>query len=142
MGTLVLQRYLEKGTALGAMFLAPVPPTGTAGSAAQLALRYPAFFQALEETISGRHTAADRDLMAKIYFSADATGDDIHRFLDFVCPESERAVAEMALLPSRSPDRQHARRLSPQEVNRCASHFGRICIYFGAGCKQKCAVYL
>jgi len=106
MGTLVLQRYLEKGTALGAMFLAPVPPTGTAGSAAQLALRYPAFFQALEETISGRHTAADRDLMAKIYFSADATGDDIHRFLDFVCPESERAVAEMALLPSRPPGRR------------------------------------
>lgn len=106
MGALVLQRYLEKGAALGAVFLSPVPPTGTAGSATQLALRYPSFFQALQDTVHGRHSAEDRDLMARIYFSAEATGEDISRFLDFVSPESDKATAEMALLSSRPPARR------------------------------------
>jgi pimeloyl-ACP methyl ester carboxylesterase len=101
MGALALQRYLEDGAALAAIFLSPVPPTGTAGSATQLALRYPAFFQALEDTVRGRHSAEDLALMAKVYFSPDAIGEDIRPFLTFVSPESTKAVAEMALLPGR-----------------------------------------
>jgi len=105
MGSLVIQRYLEKGEAIAAVLLSPVPPTGTTGSAAQLALRYPAFFQSLEATMHGRESAEDRDLMARIYFSAEAKGEDIRQFLSFICPESETAVAEMALLSSRLPVR-------------------------------------
>lgn len=106
MGTLVLQRYLETRTALAAIFLSPVPPTGTAGSGVRLALRYPAFIQALEDTVHGHPSAEDRDLMAKIYFSSEASGDDIRQFLAFVGPESEKAVTEMAFLASRLPKRR------------------------------------
>lgn len=106
MGALVLQRFLEKGAALAAIFLSPVPPTGTAGSATQLAMRHPAFFQALEDTVHGRHSEADRDLMAKIYFSDSVAGGDILPFLPLIGPESEKAVMEMALLPGRPPVRR------------------------------------
>lgn len=106
MGALVLQRYLARGAALAAIFLSPVPPTGTAGSATRIALRYPSFFQALDNTVHGRHSAEDRDLMAKIYLSPNAAGDDIRQFLHFVGPESAKTVAEMALLYGQPPVRQ------------------------------------
>lgn len=103
MGALVLQRYLEKGDARAAIFLAPVPTTGTSGSAAQLALRFPNFFQALEETINGQFCDEHNDLMARIYFTPGTSGRDIEHFLPAVSRESDRAVAEMTLLPGRRP---------------------------------------
>ena len=106
MGALVLQRYLEKGEALAAIFLAPVPTTGTSGSAAQLALRFPSFYQALEDTVNGKFSDEANDLMAKIYFSPTTTGREIQHFLPTVGRESDRAVTERALLPGRP----HARR--------------------------------
>jgi pimeloyl-ACP methyl ester carboxylesterase len=45
MGTLVVQRYLAKAHAAGVALLAPVPPTGTGGSASRLALLQPDFFR-------------------------------------------------------------------------------------------------
>lgn len=103
MGCLVAQRYLEKGAALGAIFLAPVPITGTAASGTQLAMRYPAYFQVLEETISGIYSEQNNDLMAKIYFSPDASGADVLQFLPTVGPESQQAIMEMAMLIARPP---------------------------------------
>ena len=101
MGALVIQRYLEQASAQAAIFLAPVPSTGTASSAANLALQYPAFFQAVDDTINGRFSEANNDLMAKIYFSPKARGDEILRFLPMVSPESNRAVVEMTMLHMR-----------------------------------------
>src|SRR3546814_11928315 len=49
MGALVVQRYLERGSAAGAVLPAPVPPTGTAASAAQLLFRYPDYLARSEE---------------------------------------------------------------------------------------------
>lgn len=106
MGSLATERYLEKGAAQAAIFLSPVPTTGTTGSATQLAIRYPAYFQALEETISGRFSPENNDMMAKIYFSPEATGDDVLEFLPTVTPESQRAVMEMAMLMTRPPVRR------------------------------------
>ncbi len=101
MGCLATQRYLEKGSALAAVFLAPVPSTGTLGSATQLALRYPNFFQAVEDTIAGVVSAENNDLLAKIYFSPEATGADVEEFLPTIGPESQQAIMEMAILPVR-----------------------------------------
>lgn len=106
MGSLVLQRYLERGDAQAAVFLAPVPATGTAGSAMQLALRHPSFFHSLEQAVQGKVSDEVTDLMARIYFSPGATGSEIQRFLPMVGPESDRAVAEMALLHARPPRRR------------------------------------
>ena len=104
MGALAVQRYLETAPAAAAVFLAPVPPsTGTPASAAQLAICYPAYFQALEETIRGVFSEVNNDLLAKIYFAPDATGGDVLDFLPTVAPESQRAVMEMALMPARPP---------------------------------------
>lgn len=101
MGCLATQRYLERGQARAAVFLAPVPSTGTAGSAMQLALRYPQYFEVLEEVVSGVFSEENNDLMAKIYFSPDATGDDVLEFLPTIGPESQQAVMEMAMLATR-----------------------------------------
>lgn len=106
MGCLAAQRYLEKGVARAAVFLAPVPITGTTGSATQLAIRFPGYFTALEEVIGGVVSRENNDLMAKIYFSPDATGDDVLPFLPTVGPESQQAVMEMAMLATRPPVRR------------------------------------
>lgn len=98
MGALVAQRYLEKASARAAIFLAPVPPLGTAGSAANLAFHHPQFFQALEATLKGQHTPDSNAMLAKIYFSPDSSGEEILDFLPLIGPESHRAVTEMALL--------------------------------------------
>lgn len=107
MGALAVQRYLEKAPAAGAVFMAPVPPTGTGASAAQLLTRYPGYLPALEATIAGDYSEENNDLLAKIYFAPDATGDDVLDFLPTVGPESQRAVMEMALLAMRPPVRRH-----------------------------------
>ena len=106
MGCLATQRYLENGTAHAAVFLSPVPVTGTTGSAAQLAIRFPGYFDALDEVINGVYSKENNDLMAKIYFSPDATGDDVLEFLPTVGPESQQAVMEMAMLPTRPLSRR------------------------------------
>src|SRR3546814_283808 len=101
MGALVVQRYLERGSAAGAVLPAPVPPTGTAASAAQLLFRYPDYLAALEATVAGDYSETNNDLLAKIYFAPDAAGDEVRDFLPTVGPESQRAVMEMALLAMR-----------------------------------------
>lgn len=107
MGALAVQRYLERAPAEGAVFLAPVPLTGTTASAARLAIRHPDYFRALTETVSGVFSEANNALLAKIYFAPDATADEVQAFLPTVMPESERAVVEMALLAVRPPARRH-----------------------------------
>jgi pimeloyl-ACP methyl ester carboxylesterase len=44
LGGLVVQKYLERNAAPGAVLLAPVPPAGTIAAVARLAARYPATF--------------------------------------------------------------------------------------------------
>src|SRR3546814_15790161 len=102
MGARVVQRYLERGSAAGAVLPAPVPPTGTAASAAQLLFRYPDYLAALEATVAGDYSETNNDLLAKIYFAPAAAGDEGRAFLPTVGPESPRAVMEMAQIGSAS----------------------------------------
>lgn len=103
MGSLVLERYLSRRSAVAAVFLSPVPPTGTAGSALQLALRHPRFFAAIEEVTSGRISPEAEMVMAQVYYSRDAAPGDLMRFLPMVGTESRRAIAEMAMMHARLP---------------------------------------
>lgn len=107
MGALVCQRYLEHGHALAAVFMSPVPITGTSGSAAMLAARFPNYFQAMEETVSGIISDQNNDLLAQIYFTPNTRVDDILQFLPTVTRESHQAVMEMALLAARPPIRRN-----------------------------------
>lgn len=97
MGARVLERFLEKGKVEAAIFLSPVPTTGTAGSALQLLQRYPGFLQTLDAAVNGNISTKTGELMTKIYFSPDVSPDEALQFLPMLCPESQQAVAEMAL---------------------------------------------
>lgn len=97
MGARVLERFLETGQAEAAMFLSPIPTTGTAGSAIQLGLRYPDFFDSLNAAVNGKITQKTSELMTKIFFSPDVSPAEALKFLPMLCPESQQAVSEMAL---------------------------------------------
>ncbi len=97
MGARVLERFLEKGKAEAAIFLSPVPTTGTAGSAMQLLLRFPDFLQNLNAAVNGKISAKTGEMMTKIYFSPEVSPEEALQFLPMLCPESQQAVTEMAL---------------------------------------------
>ena len=101
MGCLVAQRFVaaRPDAAAGIALLSPVPPTGTAGSAARLAMTEPAFFEELPNATSGRPTERTLRVMARVYFSPGTPHEAIEQFLPMIGPESDRAVAEMAMLP-------------------------------------------
>ncbi len=101
MGARVLERFLENDTAAAAIFLSPVPTTGTAGSAMQLLLRYPNFLESLDAAVNGKISAKTSQMMTEIYFSPDVTPDEILQFLPMLCPESQQAVTEMAMPETR-----------------------------------------
>lgn len=98
MGARVIQRYLRRGhTARAAIFLAPVPSSGTGASAARLALRYPRFFKSIDEAIAGGLTAPAAALLTRIYFSPDTTLEMAQQYITMIGPESQRALAELLL---------------------------------------------
>lgn len=107
MGCLVSQRFLERGTARAVAFLAPVPPTGTAGSASRLALTIPDFFSELPNAVNGTASAQTLRTMAKVYFSPSMPAAQTADYLPLIQPESARAVAEMLTAPLR-PARRRA----------------------------------
>jgi len=101
MGTLVIERYLATGHAAGVALLAPVPPTGTGGSASRLALTRPEFFDELPHAVSRRPTANTFRVMAGIYFSPEMPHHELLQFMPMMERESDQAVAEMVALPFR-----------------------------------------
>jgi pimeloyl-ACP methyl ester carboxylesterase len=101
MGCLVSQRYLEQGAARAVVFLAPVPPTGTAGSAARFALTMPEFFAELPKAVNGTASQQTMRTMAKVYFSPDMPERETLEYLPLIQPESEKAVTEMLMAPMR-----------------------------------------
>ena len=108
MGTLVIDRYLSSAhaRAVAVALLAPVPPTGTGGSATRLALKVPGFFEELPNAVGGTPTADTLRVMAQVYFSPDLSPEDIERFMPLIGNESEHAVAEMVTLPFRPAGRR------------------------------------
>jgi pimeloyl-ACP methyl ester carboxylesterase len=101
MGCLVSQRYLEGGAARAVAFLAPVPPTGTAGTVARFALTMPDFFAELPKAVNGTASQKTMRTMAKAYFSPDMPERETLDYLPLIQPESEKAVAEMVMAPMR-----------------------------------------
>lgn len=101
MGCLVCQRFLERGTAHAVAFLAPVPPTGTAGTVSRFALTMPDFFAELPNAVNGTASEKTMHTMARVYFSPSMAPEETVQYLPLIQPESEKAVAEMVTAPFR-----------------------------------------
>lgn len=101
MGCLVSQRFLEQGTALAVAFLAPVPPTGTGGTASRFALTKPDFFTELPNAVNGTASEKTMRTMASVYFSPAMAPEETLQYLPLIQPESEKAVMEMVTAPLR-----------------------------------------
>jgi pimeloyl-ACP methyl ester carboxylesterase len=106
MGTVVVERYLERGEARGAVLMAPVPPSGIFGSTLRLALTTPTYFAEQQRAIRGEYTAQTLALMREVYYSADTPDDDLIRYAPLFQPESRRALTELTLLAMRFPRRR------------------------------------
>jgi len=101
MGCLVCQRFLEQGTARAVAFLAPVPPTGTGGTASRFALTMPDFFAELPNAVNGTASEQTMRTMARVYFSPSMAPEETVQYLPLIQPESEKAVTEMLVAPFR-----------------------------------------
>ena len=101
MGSLVAQRYAQRAPLAGMALLAPVPPTGTGGSAGRLALMLPEFFEELPRAIAGSAGPRTLEVMARVYFSPEMPARETAHYLPLLQAESERAVLEMVALPLR-----------------------------------------
>lgn len=106
MGTIVVERFLERGEAAGAVLMAPVPPSGILGSTLRLALTTPTYFAEQQRAIRGDYSAQTLALMREVYYSPDTPDDDLIRHAPLFQPESQRALTELTLLALRFPRRR------------------------------------
>ncbi len=105
MGALVVQRYLEKGSAAAVVMMAPVPTTGLAACSLQLNARQPDFLQEAARAVRGHYTDKTVRVMREVYFSPDVTPEQFTAFKPLVQDESTTAIAEMMALAWRPPSR-------------------------------------
>ena len=106
MGALVVQRYLERGTAAAVIMMAPVPTTGLTACSIQLNLRQPDFLREAAYAVRGKYTENTARVMREVYFSPDVTHEQFASFKPLVQDESTTAIAEMMALAWRPPFRR------------------------------------
>ena len=97
MGSRVVERFLASGDAQAAIFLSPVPATGTVGSAVRLSLRHPNFLDAMNAVTSGQFSEEVAALLQKIYFSPEMPASEARKYLPMIGAESQLAVSELAM---------------------------------------------
>lgn len=135
MGGMVVQKYLERYPAAGAVLLASVPPHGVLPSSVGLALRDPELFQLLHLFHAGGPRFASLHGAKRILFSADMPLDAVARHVMRLQPESHRVVIDMSWADLRRPVRrpaipplvlggEHDALFPPDEVDRTARAFG------------------
>lgn len=101
MGCAVIERHLERTTARAAVFLAPVPPTGTQGSIMRIALKHPQLFSELSALSSGQIGPKSLEMLRDVYFSPATEPAELLEFAHLIQPESERAISDMLMLGMR-----------------------------------------
>ena len=106
MGALVVQRYLERGTAAGVVMMAPVPTTGLTACSIQLNQKQPDFLREAAYAVRGKYTENTVRVMREVYFSPDVTQEQFASFKPLVQDESTTAIAEMMALAWRPPSRR------------------------------------
>lgn len=106
MGALVVQRYLERGTAAAVVMMAPVPTTGLSACSIQLNQKQPDFLREAAYAVRGKYTENTVRVMREVYFSPDVTHEQFASFKPLVQDESTTAIAEMMALAWRPPSRR------------------------------------
>ncbi|MCK9284161.1 MAG: lysophospholipase [Rhodocyclaceae bacterium] len=107
MGGFVVQKYLERYSAAGAVLMCSVPPQGMLMSAFSVMLNRPRLLSDLNTLMAGGRASLDN--LREALFAQEVSTDDLMRFLRLSQPESHRAIWDMMLfsLPDTRRIRDH-----------------------------------
>jgi non-heme chloroperoxidase len=103
MGGFVVQKYLEKHGAAGAVLMCSVPPQGLMSAAFGMLFSHPGLFRDLNTLMSGGQVALDT--LREALFAQPVGTDDLARFYRWSQPESHRAIWDMSLFDLPHPSR-------------------------------------
>ena len=103
MGGFVVQKYLEKHEAAGAVLMCSVPPQGLMSAAFGVMFSHPNLFRDLNTLMSGGQVALDS--LREALFAQPVDVDDLTRFYRASQPESHRAIWDMSLFDLPHPAR-------------------------------------
>ena len=101
MGSVVVERYLERHPARAAVLMAPVPATGILGATLKLAFSEPSFFTEQARATRGEIGAQTLETIRGVYYSPETTSADLLRFGPLFQEESRRALLDLTLLAMR-----------------------------------------
>ena len=93
MGGFVVQKYLERATAPGAVLMASVPPQGLLSASLQLAFSKPGLFADVNSMM--HHSRVSLDALQKVLFAAPIPMDKLRSYYRQMQPESQRAMWDM-----------------------------------------------
>ncbi len=134
MGGLVVQKYLERGTAAAGVLLASAPPGGIAGAVLRTARKNPAALLRANLTMSLYPLIATPQLARERLFSAATPDETVAACFPRLQDESYRAFLDMIVLDLPDPKRVRAPMLvlgatddhifSPAEVAATARAYG------------------
>lgn len=105
MGGMVVQKYLERSSAPGAVLLCSVPPQGLMGSAFGLMLSKPNLITDLNRIMNGGHP--DIDGLREALFHQPVAAEALQRYYKLCQPESHRAIWDMTLFNLPHTGRMH-----------------------------------
>lgn len=97
LGGFVVQKYLERHPARGALLLASAPPTGMLGAALRIARRHPARFAAMNLKQSLYPLVSEPERAREYLFSAAMPDDALLAYQKRLGDESYRAFLDMLL---------------------------------------------
>ena len=95
MGGFVVQKYLERHSAAGAVLMCSVPPQGLMSAMFGVMFKRPSLFQDINNLMMGSRVALDT--LREALFAQPISTDDLLRFYRWSQPESHRAVWDMTL---------------------------------------------
>ena len=93
MGGFVVQKYLERAAAPGAVLMASVPPQGLLSASLQLAFSKPGLFADVNSMM--HHSRVSLDALQKVLFATPVPLDKLRSYYRQMQPESQRAMWDM-----------------------------------------------
>ena len=103
MGGFIIQKYLEKYDAPGAVLLSSPPPAGLLGALVRIARRRPLVFARANLTFNLRPVIATPQLAREAFFSADFSDDQLLVYWKRMQDESYLAMLDMVALDRPKP---------------------------------------
>ena len=103
MGGFVVQKYIERHPAAGAVLMCSVPPQGLAAPAFGMLFGRPRLFADLNRLMGGGAVAADS--LAEALFAQPVAPEALARYLRLAQPESHRAIWDMMLFNLPRPEK-------------------------------------